>query len=248
MLVQTDARVSTRDRTFFVGMAIAAMTTVLLGFAPSYYLRPFVHVAKYPTGLLVSPSLAPLVHAHAVACSAWIVLFLVQSTFIARGRADLHRRFGMAGAALAAIMIVLGLMTAVRGARDGWNPGGPYPDSLAFMIVGLVDILIFASFVAAGLYFRRRPELHKRLMLLATVGGLMWPAITRMPYVAGRPILMFGLLGALVLASAVRDVLVRSGAHPVSLWGGLLILAAFPLRVAIGLTGTWHAVAAWLIR
>jgi hypothetical protein len=248
MLVQTDAGVSARDRTFFVGMAIAAMVTVFLGFAPSYYLRPFVHVAKYPTGVPVSPSLAPLVHAHAIAFSAWMTLFLVQSTLIATGRADAHRRFGVAGAVLAAIMIVLGLMTAVRGARDGWNPGGPYPDSLAFMIVGLVDILVFASFVAAGLYFRRRPELHKRLMLLATVGGLMWPAITRMPYVAGRPILMFGLLSALVLASAVRDVLLRSSVHQVSLWGGLLILAAFPVRVAIGLTGTWHTFAAWLIR
>ena len=35
-------------------------------------------------------------------------------------------------------------------------------------------------------------------MLLATVGGLMWPAITRIPYIAGRPVLMFGLLSALV--------------------------------------------------
>ncbi len=136
----------------------------------------------------------------------------------------------------------------MRGARDGWNPGGPYPDSLAFMIVGLVDIAVFASFVAAGLYFRRRAELHKRLMLLATVGGLMWPAITRIPYVAGRPVLMFGLLSALVLASAVRDLMLQSRVHPVSLWGGLLILAAFPVRAAIGSTESWRAFAAWLIR
>ena len=94
------------------------------------------------------------------------------------------------------------------------------------MVVGLADILVFSGFVAAGLYYRRRPEVHKRLMLLGTVGGLMWPAITRMPYVAGRPIVMFALLSALVLASAVRDLLVRARVHPVSVWGGLLILAA----------------------
>jgi hypothetical protein len=85
-------------------------------------------------------------------------------------------------------------------------------------------------------------------MLLGTVGGLMWPAITRMPYVAGRPIVMFSLLGSLVLALAARDRVVRGRIHPVSLWGGLLILAAFPVRVAIGLTSGWHDVAAWLIR
>ena len=248
MLVQAEAQVSRRDRRFFVGMAIAAMATVFLGFAPSYYLKSVTHVPHYPTGVPVSPSLAPLVHVHAIAFSTWIVLFVAQSTLVAAGRTDLHRRLGVAAAVLAPIMIVLGVMTAVRGARDGWNPGGPYPDSLAFMVVGLADLLVFSAFVCAGLYYRRRPELHKRFMLLGTVGGLMWPAITRMPYVAGRPMLMFGLLSALVLASAVRDLLLRIRIHPVSLWGGLLILAAFPIRVAIGLTGVWHHFAEWLIR
>jgi hypothetical protein len=219
---------------FFLGMAIAATATVFFGFAPTYYLKSFTHTAVYPTGLPVSPTLPALVHVHALAFTAWILLFLVQTTLIAADRPHLHRRLGIAGAGLAPFMVVVGVMTAVKGARDGWNPGGPYPDSLAFLIVGLVDVVIF--------------ELHKRLMLLATVGGLMWPAITRMPYVAGRPILMFGLLGALVLASAVRDVRLRSPVRLVSVWGGLLILAAFPLRMAIGLTDGWHTLAAWLVR
>jgi hypothetical protein len=59
---------------------------------------------------------------------------------------------------------------------------------------------------------------------------------------------MFGLLGALVLASPVRDLLLRSRVHPVSLWGSLVILAAFPVRVAIGQTPAWHTFAAWLSR
>ena len=248
MPVQAGSRESRRDRRFFVGMSIAAMATVFLGFAPTYYLRWFTHAEVYPTGVAVSPSLAPLVHLHALAFTAWILLFVVQTTLVALDRRDLHRRLGVAGAVLALAMVILGLLTATQGARDGWNPGGPYPDSLAFMIVGVVDVFVFAGFVAAGLYFRRRPALHKRLMLLATVGGLMWPAITRMPYVAGRPILMFGWLGALVLASAVRDLWLRSPVHQVSVLGGLLILAAFPIRAAIGLTAGWHAFAAWLVQ
>ena len=246
--LQTESRVSPRDRRFFVGMAIAAAATVFFGFAPTYYLKSFTHTAVYPTGLPVSPALPALVHAHALVFSAWIVLFLVQTTLIAADRVHVHRRLGVAGAVLAPFMVILGVVTAMKGGRDGWNPGGPYPDALAFMIVGLVDVLIFAGFVTAGLYFHRRAELHKRLMLLATVGGLMWPAITRMPYVAGRPIVMFALLGALVLASAVRDAWLQSPVRLVSLAGGLLILAAFPIRVAIGLSDTWHAFAAWLIR
>jgi hypothetical protein len=230
-----------------MGMAIATMATVFFGFASTYYLKSFTHTAVYPTGLPVSPSLPALVHVDALVFSAWILLFLVQTTLIAADRVHVHRWLGVAGAVLAPFMVTLGVMTAMRGARDAWNPGGPYPDSLAFLIVGLVDVLIFAGFVTAGLYFRRRAELHKRLMLLATVGGLMWPAITRMPYVAGRPILMFGLLGALVLASAVRDLWLRSPVRLVSVWGGFLILAAFPIRVAIGRTESWHSLAAWLV-
>ena len=248
MPTEIETRVHFRDRRFFVGMAIAATLIMFLGFAPTYYLRSFIHVAEYPTGVPVSRSLAPLIHAHALGFSGWILLFFLQSVLISAGRVDVHRRIGAAGAVLATVLVALGLLVAAQGARDGWNPGGPYPDSLAFMIVGLADVSVFAGFVAAGLYFRRRAEVHKRLMLLATVGGLMWPAITRIPFIAGRPVLMFGLLSALVLASAARDLMRQSRVHPVSLWGGLLILATFPVRVAIGQTDIWRTFAAWLIR
>ena len=229
-------------------MAFAAILTVFLGFAPSYYLRSFTHATNYPTGVPVSPSLPPLIHLHALAFSLWILFFIAQITLVSAGRVDIHRRLGIFGAVLAPLMTVLGFLTAIRGARSGWNPGGPFPDSLAFMFVGVADILVFSSFVAAGFYYRRRPEIHKRLILLATMGGLMWPAITRMPYVAGRPALMLGLLAALVLASAVRDFFSCNRVHPVSLWGGLLILGTFPFRPIIARTEAWRHIASWLIR
>lgn len=74
------------------------------------------------------------------------------------------------------------------------------------MIVGVADIAVFTGLAVAGLAWRRRPDVHKRLMLLATLGGLMWPAITRMPIVAGRFVPMFALLSTLVLAPAIRDL------------------------------------------
>jgi hypothetical protein len=240
--------VSKSDRTFFLSMAFAATLTVLLGFTPSYYFKALTHATHYPTGVPISPALPPLIHVHALLFSAWMLFFVAQNTLVASGRIKIHRRLGIAGATLAAIMTVLGFLTAIRGGRDGWNPGGPYRDSLSFMVVGLSDILVFSCCIAAGFYYRRKPEAHKRLMLLGTVGGLMWPAITRMPYVAGRPALMFGLLAMLVLALAVRDFFACSRIHPVSLWGGLLILAGFPVRVIIGRSETWHDFAGWLIR
>lgn len=237
-----------RDPAFFLSMAWAAGMTVFLGFAQSYYLRSVTHATHYPTGMPISTTLRPLIQTHALVFSAWMLLFIAQNTLVATGRTNIHRRLGILGAVLVPAMTVLGILTAIRGAKDGWNPGGPFADSQAFMVVGFGDILVFLCFAAAGLYYRHRPAIHKRLMLLATVGGLMWPAITRMPYVAGRPALMFGLLAALVLAPAVYDRLSYSRFHPVSLWGGLLVLAGFPLRSLVGRAAAWHSFAAWLLR
>jgi hypothetical protein len=101
---------------------------------------------------------------------------------------------------------------------------------------------------AAGLAWRRRPDVHKRLMLLSTLGGLMWPAITRMPIVAGRFVPMFALLSALVLAPAVHDFWRGSRVRWVSLVLGLGILATFPLRATVGNSTAWRALATWLVQ
>ena len=116
------------------------------------------------------------------------------------------------------------------------------------MFVGVADIIVFAALTATGLAWRSQPDVHKRLMLLGTIGGLMWPAITRMPIAAGRFPLMFGLLATLVLAPAVFDVVARSRARWLSLAVGLGVLATFPLRIVVGNSTMWRAFAAWIVQ
>jgi len=220
------------ERIFYMGMASAILLAILTGFGASSFRKtaPF----------------SALVYLHASVFTVWVLLFLAQTALVAAGHTRLHRRLGVAGGVLAGLMIILGLATAIHGARNGHNPGGPYPDALAFLVVGLTDIFLFSVFVIASLYCRRRREVHKRLMLLATIGGLLWPAITRLPYVRGRFLPMFALLTLFVLAGPAHDLLTRRRVHPVYVWGGLLILASFPIRRAIGLSDTWHRIAAWL--
>jgi hypothetical protein len=218
---------------FYTGMASAILLTILTGFGASYSRRaaPF----------------SAIVYLHASVFTGWVLLFFAQTALVAAGHTRLHRRLGIAGGVQAGLMIVLGLVTAIYGARNGHNPGGPYPDALAFLVVGLTDIFLFSGFVIAGLYYRRRREVHKRLMLLATIGGLLWPAITRLPYVRGQFLPMFALLALFVLAGPAHDLLTRRRVHAVYVWGGLLILASFPIRRAIGLSDIWRRIAAWLI-
>src|SRR5215831_14228905 len=168
----TDTVVATPPRPrFYVWMAVASALVVCAGFAPTYYLSSFAAVARYAPGTPVSKSLPLLIHAHAIVSSSWLVLLVAQTTLVATGRTGIHRRLGIAGAAIAALIVVLGIMTAIRGARDGWNPGGPFADSLGFLVVTLGDISLFATFVGAGFAFRRDREAHKRLMILGTLGG-----------------------------------------------------------------------------
>jgi hypothetical protein len=247
-MITAQAKSLHRTSAFSVAMAIVATATVFAGFAPSYFLKSVLHTTRFPTGRTIPDSLPALVHVHALIFSAWLVLLIVQVSLSATGRLRIHRKLGVVGALLALAMVTLGFATAIRGARDGWNPGGPFSDPLAFMAVGLGDIVVFAGFIGAGLLYRRRPEVHKRLMVLGTLGGLMWPAITRIPHVAPNFPLMFALYALLVFAFAARDWVLTRRVHPVSLWGGVLILATVPARTVIAHTVLWHRVAEFLIR
>jgi len=238
-----------RQRSLFsIAMAIAATATVVAGFAPSYFLKPVLHSTHFPNGRPIPESLPILLHVHALVFSSWLLLLIVQTTLISNGRVRIHKRLGIIGAVLATSIVVMGVAVAIRGARDGWAPGGPLSSPIEFMAVGLGDIAVFASLIGAGLLLRRRAETHKRLMVLGTVGGLMWPAITRMPLVAPNPALMFALLAVLAFAWTLRDWLVDHRVHPASLWGGILIAASFPARIAIAHSSVWHRFGAWIIR
>ena len=81
----------TSDRKFFSGMALAALLTVVAGFAPSYFFKS--HFG--------GPQLAPLLHVHGALFTAWMVLFLAQALLVTARRTDLHRRLGVAGFLLA---------------------------------------------------------------------------------------------------------------------------------------------------
>jgi len=225
------------DRMFFAAMAVAILATVFVGFAPTYYLK----------GLFGAPALSPLLHAHGVVFTAWILLFVVQVSLVAAKRTDRHRRLGVAGGILAALMLGVGAMVAIDAARRGFTPpGGPPP--LSFLIIPLGDLVVFGALVAAALYSRRRSEAHKRLMLLATI-GLLTPAIARMPAVAAGGILGFyALTDLFAIVCLVYDRVAHRRVHPALVKGSLFLIASQPARLFLGGTATWLAFAGWLTR
>ncbi|HEX6998378.1 MAG TPA: hypothetical protein VF322_09545 [Gammaproteobacteria bacterium] len=231
------AAAARRERTFFGSMAIACALIVLLGFSRTYYLN----------GWMPAPfALTPLLHLHGAVFTGWMLLLLAQTALIAAHRVDLHRRLGIAGAALAAVMIVLGPAVAITRTAQGViaDHGAP---PLVFLAVPLVGMAVFAVLVGAALYFRRRaPAAHKRLMLLATLEIAM-AGTARLPVVESwGPLGFFGVTDLLVLALAAYDLASTRRLHPATLWGGLLFVASQPLRLAIGGSALWLTFAAWL--
>jgi len=158
-----------RERIFYTGIATLCAAVIFAGFFRTYYLK----------ALFANLPLTPLVHLHGIVFTCWLVLFITQTTLVAAKRTDLHRRLGVFSAVLAGVMIVVGPMTAIAAAKRGFGvPGRPSP--LVFLTIPMFDILVFAILVATGLSYRQRPDMHKRLMLLATV-SILPPGIARLP-------------------------------------------------------------------
>ena len=234
-----------REHMVFTGMAVLMLATVFAGFAPTYYLLNQMH-GSLASGQSGGSNLTPLVHVHAIVFSAWMLLFVAQTTLIATDRAGWHRKLGIFGTLLAAAMVVLGLMVAIEGSRLGHRP--PMVEKYTFLIIPLTNALMFGAFVAAGLWTRSRAAYHKRFMLLATL-SLLTPAIVRMqlPVVPAGPIGAFIVNDALLLAAWAWDGFSNGRIHRVLLWGGIAFIASQPLRIMFAQTDLWITFAKGLI-
>ncbi len=225
-----------RERWFYLSMSIATVITVFAGFSRTYYLRPYYNTAP----------LIPLLHLHGLVFSSWLALFLIQTTLVAAHRTDIHRRLGILGGVIAALMVLIGFTTAVIRASQGATPV-PGVSSLSFLVIPLGDIFVFAVLVGAGFYYRRRPDVHKRLMMLATI-SILAAAIARLPFAimqAGPPA-FFGFTDVFVVACVLYDLITLKRIHRATLVAGLFIIASQPLRLILGGTHLWLAFAGWL--
>lgn len=228
------------DRRFYAAMSIVASAVIVAGFASTYG-------PKVITGSRPVPA---IVHVHAGVFVCWLVLFVAQTLLVARGRIQAHVRLGKLGLALAGVMLVTGLATAIEAARAGHKgiPGVEFPDTQGFLLLNVSSIVVFSLLVAAGWWWRRRPQAHKRLMLAATVAALMPPGISRLPAVAGHDGAIAALAVAFLLVGPLYDLATRRRIHPA--YAGLLLAVFIVPPVVLGLSGTeaWRAAAAWMTR
>ena len=237
MAVNPSVHRSGKERRLYIWVAVLTPIIVLIGFARTYYLK----------GVFGTPALPGLlVHIHGIVMTAWVILFITQVWLVAARRTKLHKRLGVLGAILAALVFLLGAAVAISAAARGGSPG---PPPLVFLIIPLGDILVFSILIATALFYRRRTDIHKRLMVLATV-NLMAPAIARFPLSfieTGGPLIFFALTDLFLLTCIAFDTIKNRRLHPAFALGAVLIIALQPLRLMFAETDIWLRFATWLV-
>lgn len=241
------------DRWFSVSVALMLIVLNIVAFVPSLV---------DPSRRTVPLPLTPLLLLHVVVSVGWLLLFLAQATLVATGRVATHRRVGVAGAALSAAVVVLGVLAVMAQARRGFDLSGdiarlPLPtgvDGLSATVALLLFPLQFGVLAGAALWYRHRPRTHKRLMLFTALAGITPTPVAHLigHWVGPEPWAdaLFPL-SALFFVSliAVRDRIAEGRVHPVTLWLGLLVVAMERV-VTLGVqrTEAWRSFAQWLVQ
>jgi len=231
--VHTRVHTRVRDRWFLTAVGLLSIAITFAGFARTYFLK----------GLFGTPQLPLLLHLHGAAFTAWLVLFVVQVALVAARRTDIHRRLGVAGGALAAVMTGLVCAVSIEVTKPGYRAGPP--PELSFLPLPLFNILAFAICVGAGLLYRRQSEYHKRFMLAATI-SILTAAISRLPFAfidQYQEFAFFGIADAMLLACILYDVLTRRRVHPAYATAMGVLVGTQWIGMRVATASWWLAVA-----
>jgi hypothetical protein len=221
---------------FYVAFALVALSAVAIGFSTTYFL-------PLAGGTFAGP---PVAHIPGLLFIAWISLMLLQPLLVRRRRTRLHRKLGWIALPLALAMAASGLGVGVHAvARDLASGGG---DVAYSQLIGVVAAMsFFVAYVSIALAFRKQPDWHKRMMVLATI-AILWPAWFRfrhlLPFVP-RPDVVLGVVvsDSLILIAMVRDRVKFGRVHPAYLIFGLLLIAEHLGEVAFFDSPAWRAAA-----
>jgi uncharacterized membrane protein YozB (DUF420 family) len=231
-----------RDRAagFYLAIPLVGVAAIAIGFSTTYFMPMWRRTLDVP----------PVVHLHGALNLSWVILVISQVLLVRERQTPLHRRIGLIGLPLAIAMLITGCVVALWSAKRDFPLRGPVAAS---SIIGVVTSLtIFAGLVALAIIWRRWPDWHKRLMLLATI-VVLWPAWFRirhlMPWVP-RPDLWFAVFAAdsLIMVAALRDLIKYGRVHPVWLYFGTAWFIENCFEIYAFDSPPWRAVGMWIYR
>lgn len=159
-----------------------------------------------------SPPRPWLLWMHATAFSTWVIFFIAQSALVRVRKVSVHRFLGWFGAGLATAMVALGLSTAVVMTRFD-AVVLHQKDVDAFLSIPFEDMIIFGTCMALAIYWKSRPDYHRRLVFIATC-CLMDAAVGRFDFIFNHN-LFYPALDLLIVLGIIRDWAVEGRAHKI---------------------------------
>ncbi|HTK30251.1 MAG TPA: hypothetical protein VL309_11895 [Vicinamibacterales bacterium] len=223
------ARRQRRSGFLYLAASLAFFALVVWTFARTYYLKALFH----------TPALSSLLHVHAVVMTGWVVLLVVQTGLVSIRRVPWHRRIGVFGAGWGALVVALGTVTTIAaGAREVRHHTRAAPGQVAIMGLDLLQMLFFAVFVAAAVAWRRRPDIHRRLMLL-TIACMLPDALARLPVSFMTNGLILAGLDLFLIGCVATDTIRHRRLHPAFGWGAGSFIVAFHVALLGVMTPAW---------
>jgi hypothetical protein len=249
------------SRKFYLWMATACLGIAILGFMPTYFV-PMAQ-SKFKA--------EPVVHIHGLILFSWVLFFFVQAWLVARGRILAHRTWGVLGIAIVTamsfIIITLVSLRIAQASLPG-QPAGLDYQVRAFEYVNVIEVAFVVTVFILAIVNIRRPEIHKRLLLLMTVSllgapiarwfavllapppGAVPPPVPGLPQIAAPPVFVVVppalCADLLIVVAIIYDWRTRGRPHPAYLIGGGILLAIQLSAVPISASATWQSIAAVL--
>jgi hypothetical protein len=227
------------ERPFYFILSLIIAGVVIAGFSRTISARLFHPPTSRPVVLYV----------HAALFASWIVLFITQTALIQTRNVRFHRKLGLCAIPLGVAIPIVGVATALIMGRLHVQQGDTGDtDAAGSLIVSLFDMVAFTIPFVFAVYLRRKPEFHRRLMLIATC-ALTSAAIGRLiPSTAPDEWIYVGV-DALILLAVGRDLIVTKRVHSVYLYGLAVLLLGQTITIYLDLSRSreWLVIAHRLI-
>lgn len=224
----------------YLVMACLGGALAAVGFSKRYLLTLAAGTSDLPA----------IVHIHGIITFGWVLFVILQAALVAARRTALHRSLGMAGIALATLLVFTATQVAILLLARELKEGGPAPRE--FVALLLILPLLVTGLFGAAIAAVHRPEVHKRLVLvasfvvlapaLARIIQLLDPSLTRL----ARNDLSLVASDALILIALVWDARARGRLHPAYLIAGGCVVVTQIAMLLIRSTQPWHAATTWL--